>query len=333
MTLAYNYDPAKFKNLSNFQTKSDFNKNYEMIIADHSKIFSKCELNFLRVYKRFAVKVFGVVTAKIKTVVAAATEKYGLKTSVRTAKRALEKAQAIGLLKLHETRSPKTGLKGPSIAQFQIYKNGTTLEIAKTLENNDSEQTNKSKMAPHKTSLTETSIKKYYIRKGAEGFKSIAVKMTVKKEQHIKTELITTPIKDKESFKPLKFISRLKDVVYRSLMNTKEDAKAIIEIVHANVYNLTKFDMYKPMTDSLLEKSLRIVEITLQAHKRGSLDHIKSIRGFIDSLIKAELQAVTEYQLNKTLNVVTTNTSESIVRTYTDALEANKAPLYNWLED
>lgn len=333
MKLTYNYKPESFKHLSNFKDVKEFNTNYEMFLADHADKFTKSELNFLRVYKRYAAKVAGVVTAKIKTVVTAAIEKYELKTSLRTAKRALKKAVEIGLITLHETKSAKTGLKAPNIAQFNKYHFGTTVKNEESHEINAGEAKENSILALHKTNLNKTSIKKYYIRKGVEGFKSIAVKMTVKKEQPINAELITTPIKDKESFKPLRFISRLKDVVYRSLMNTKEDVQAITEIVHGNVYNLTKFDMYKPMTDSLLEKSLRIVEMTLQAHKQGSLAHIKSIRGFIDSRIKAELQAVTAKEVEKVMGNTSPAASKKIVDMYSNALEARKAPLYNWLDE
>ncbi|WP_010291336.1 hypothetical protein [Kurthia massiliensis] len=331
--LTYNYKPEFFKQLSNFKDVKEFNTNYEMFLADHANKFTKSELNFLRVYKRYAAKVVGVVTAKIKTVVDAALNQYKIKTSVRTAKRALKKAVEIGLVTLHETKSAKTGLKAPNIAQFNKYNFGTTLKNEESHEINVEETKENTILAPHKTNLTKASINKYYIRKGVEGFKSIAVKMTVKKDNAPKAELLTQPVKPKESFKPLRFISRLKDVVYNSLMNTKDDVQAIKEIVFGNVYSLTKFPMYKPMTDSLLEKALRIVEMTLQAHKLGALKHIKSMRGFIDSRIKAELQAVTEKEVEKVMENFVPETAEVVVEMYSKALESRKVPLYDWLNE
>lgn len=331
--LTYNYKPEFFKQLSNFKDVKEFNKNYEMFLADHANKFTKSELNFLRVYKRYAAKVVGVVTAKIKTVVDAALDRYKIKTSVRTAKRALKKAVEIGLITLHETKSAKTGLKAPNIAQFNKYNFGTTLKNEESHEINVEETKENTILAPHKTNLTKTSINKYYIRKGVEGFKSIAVKMTVKKDNAPKAELLTQPVKPKESFKPLRFISRLKAVVYNSLMNTKDDVKAIQEIVFGNVYSLTKFPMYKDKTDSLLENALRIVEMTLQAHKLGALKHIKSMRGFIDSRIKAELQAVTAKEVEKVMENFVPETAEVVIEMYSKALESRKAPLYNWLDE
>lgn len=325
--ITYNYKPEFFKQLSNFKDVKEFNTNYEMFLADHANKFTKSELNFLRVYKRYAAKVAGVVTAKIKTVVDAALDQYKIKTSVRTAKRALKKAVEIGLITLHETKSAKTGLKAPNIAQFNKYNFGTTLKNEESHEINVEETKENKILAPHKTNLTKASVNNYYIRKGAKSFKSIAYKMAIKKTAPV--ELIEQPVKPKTAFKPLKFISRLKDVVYKSLLNKKDDVKAIIEIVHANVYEFAKLPAYKPFKDELLEKALRIVNACLTAHKQGSLNYIKSMRGFIDSRIKAELAAFSNLKAVEADILINQDANTDIIDMYTDALEGTYQPNYN----
>lgn len=359
-TVTYNHNPAAFKVYSQFKNDQDFNTNMEKWLADHKTTFGRKELEAIKTLFRHAVKVPGIATLKIKTLVSVAAQKFNFIFTDKTAKRAIAKAKEIGMLKTLKTKSAKTGLKAPSIYVWQKYKNVPTLEQRENVKLNVSthvksdnsnvqedacqhtnENQKKRKMSPHKAVKIKSNIINYYIRKGAKDFKSIAVKMTVKKIE-APTKLLTQPVKPKESFKPLRFISRLKDVVYRSLVNTKEDVKAFIEIVHANVYALTKFDMYKPYTDTLLEKALRIVDACLNAHKNGELNHIKSMRGFIDSRIKAELQAITAdsvAQVVKELNTVCPETSKAVVDLYTEALEEArtpaylKGPFYDWRKD
>lgn len=283
MTLTYHFNPANFKNLSNFQSKEDFNQNYEMILADHAKTFTKCELNFLRVYKRYAVKVVGVVTAKIKTVVTAAIEKYNLKTSVRTAKRALEKAQAIGLLTLHETRSSKTGLKAPSIAQFNKYQIGTTEQPIKSFNDGREATTENPKMAPHKTVLKKAIIINILNTNKAKVCKSVATLSKKLKVQKKKTFKLLT-----QSHKPLKFHSRLKDTLYKNNIQDKKERDEIIKLVYGNVYYNTKLPVWASHKEQMLEHALMIVEDVLS--KRNDIK-INSLKGFLNYRMKEELNA------------------------------------------
>ena len=250
----------------------------------------------------------------------------------------MAKAKQLGMLVTLATKSAKTDLKSPSIYVWQKYKNvptvitevptdetPTNVDVTPSTQNT-AKSTCEDEMSLHKTGAPEASIIKYYIRKGAKAFKSIACKMSVKKAAPV--ELIEQPVKPKESFKPLKFISRLKDVVYKSLLNKKDDVQAIIEIVHANVYAFTKLPAYEPFKDELLEKALRIVNACLTAHKQGSLDYIKSMRGFIDSRIKAELVAFNDLKVAEADKLLNQDANTNIVDMYTDALEGTYQPNY-----
>lgn len=348
-TLIYTYQPEAYKKYSQFKSVKQFNSNIEMWLADHKPTFGRKELQALKVLLRHSVKVAGIATIKFNSLVRVAAEKYGYVFSSKTAKRAVAKAKKLGMLVTLATKSAKTDLKSPSIYVWQKYKNVPTLvtdvptvQKAESVDatpstENAQESTCVDEMTLHKAPTLEASIIKYYIRKGAKAFKSIACKMSVKKAAPV--ELVEQPVKPKESFKPLKFISRLKDVVYKSLLNKKDDVQAIIEIVHANVYEFTKSRAYKPFTDELLEKALRIVDACLTAYKQGSLDHIKSMRGFVDSRIKAELTAFSELKVAEANKSINQDANTDIIDMYTDALEGtyqtnyNKGAFYDWTQD
>lgn len=348
-TVIYSWKPETYKKYSQFKSLKQFNSNIEMWLADHKPTFGRKELQAIKVLLRHSVKVAGIATIKFNSLVKVAEEKYGYVFSVKTAKRAVTKAKQLGMLVTLATKSSKTELKAPSVYVWQKYKNVPTVitevptaETATNVDVTTSTQNAKKsacedEMSLHKTGVPETSITNYYIRKAVKSFKSIACKMSVKKSAPV--ELIEQPVKPKESFKPLKFISRLKDVVYKSLLNKKDDVQAIIEIVHANVYEFTKSPAYKPFTDELLEKALQIVDACLTAHKNGSLDYIKSMRGFIDSRIKAELAAFSELKLIEADSLINQDANTDIIDMYTDALEGtyqpnyNKSAFYDWTQD
>lgn len=339
--LIYTHNPEHYKCYSQFKSVKQFNSNIEMWLADHKPTFGRKELQAIKVLLRHSVKVAGIATIKFNSLVRVAAEKYGYVFSIKTAKRAVSKAKKLGMLVTFATKSAKTDLKAPSVYVWQKYKNVPTMvtdvptvqkaesvDATPSIENteNAQESTCVDEMTLHKTVAPEASIIKYYIRKGAKAFKSIACKLSVKKVAPV--ELIEQPVKPKESFKPLKFISRLKDVVYKSLLNKKDDVQAIVEIVHANIYAFTKLPAYKPFKDELLEKALRIVNACLTAHKQGSLDYIKSMRGFIDSRIKAELRAFSELKVMEADNLINQDMHTNIADMYTDALEGTYQPNY-----
>jgi len=337
--LIYTHNPEHYKCYSQFKSVKQFNSNIEMWLADHKPTFGRKELQAIKVLLRHSVKVAGIATIKFNSLVRVAAEKFGYVFSIKTAKRAVAKAKQLGMLVTFATKSAKTDLKAPSVYVWQKYKNVPTsitdvptVQKAESVDatpstENAQESTCVDEMTLHKTVAPEASIIKYYIRKGAKAFKSIACKLSVKKVAPV--ELIEQPVKPKESFKPLKFISRLKDVVYKSLLNKKDDVQAIIEIVHANVYAFTKLPAYKPFKDELLEKALRIVNACLTAHKQGSLDYIKSMRGFIDSRIKAELVAFNDLKVAEADKLLNQDANTNIVDMYTDVLEGTYQPNYN----
>lgn len=337
--LIYTHNPEHYKRYSQFKSVKQFNSNIEMWLADHKLTFGRKELQAIKVLLRHSVKVAGIATIKFNSLVRVAAEKYGYVFSIKTAKRAVSKAKKLGMLVTFATKSAKTDLKAPSVYVWQKYKNVPTVVTdvptvrkaesvdATPSTENTQDSTCVDEMTLHKTVAPEASIIKYYIRKGAKAFKSIACNLSVKKVAPV--ELIEQPVKPKESFKPLKFISRLKDVVYKSLLNKKDDVQAIIEIVHANVYAFTKLPAYKPFKDELLEKALRIVNACLTAHKQGSLDYIKSMRGFIDSRIKAELVAFNDLKVAEADKLLNQDANTNIVDMYTDVLEGTYQPNYN----
>lgn len=338
-TLIYTHNPVAYKRYSQFKSVKQFNSNIEMWLADHKSTFGRKELLALKVLLRYSAKVAGIATIKFNSLVKVAAEKYGFVFSVKTAKRAVAKAKQLGMLVTLATKSAKTDLKSPSIYVWQKYRNVPTVITEVTTDEtptnvdvttssqNATVSACEDEMTLHKTGVPETSIIKYYIRKSAKAFKTIACHMSVKKSAP--AELIEQPVKPKTAFKPLRFISRLKDVVYKSLLNKKDDVQAIVEIVHANIYAFTKLPAYKPFKDELLEKALRIVNACLTAHKQGSLDYIKSMRGFIDSRIKAELRAFSELKVMEADNLINQDMHTNIADMYTDALEGTYQPNYN----
>ncbi|WP_010304495.1 hypothetical protein [Kurthia senegalensis] len=71
----------------------------------------------------------------------------------------------------------------------------------------------------------------------------------------------------------------------------------------------------------MLEHSLRVVEVCLDARKNKKLDHIKSMRGYINHAIEKELTAYVVSQQEKLLPKVSPSTQQKILEIYGNADE------------
>lgn len=302
-----------------------------------------------------------------------AEKKYDLETSERTGQRIMPLLENFGIVKMYDSKMKHTKIRGANIIVWQRYdviKANAFIDFIKGEKENKtkkSEIVDSSRLAPIQecgdnggteniskkveiidastfaviqkdsdnggtlNNITKTSKKKYYIR--TYDFHSDIRFVNKDSKESNDTDLHTLPVIIPSDFQPLKFHSRLKEVIHRSDIHKKSDEEAIIEIVYGNIYDLTKFDLYKPMTKSLLEKALRIVEACLDAHKKGVLDHIKSMRGFINSRIKLELLAVTEKKVKELMGEISPAISQKVISVYSNALDKTQNPLYDWLNE
>ena len=334
--ITYTHKPEAYQTFAHFKKTEELNTAFEMWLADHKQKFGKKELQALKTLVRYSAKVAGIATIKFKTLVSVAQEKFGFTFNIRTAKRAVEKARGLGMLRTLETRKANTNLKGPSIYIWQPYtcQNVTTGEpenvveqIAKECEEikqhkqqkkNAQPQGSQAQMSPHKA-IKIKAIKIKLLNTYSYGFQSISNSYAIKKKQTI--TLLTQPVTSNEDQQPLRFISRLKNVLYSSLMNHKDDVTAITEMIYGKVYRYTQFDVWKNHKDTMLEHSLRVVEVCLDARKNKKLDHIKSMRGYINHAIEKELTAYVVSQQEKLLPKVSPSTQQKILEVYANADE------------
>lgn len=345
--VTYTHNPAAYKSFAKFNTLKALNTAFEMWLADHKRLFGKKELQALKTLIRHSAKVTGIATIKFKSLVKVAKEKFGFDFTTRTAKRAVEKARNLGMLVTLETRSAKTKLKGPSIYVWQPYKsqNVTTVNSAdnvaeiskecdeiKRLEQSDKNtqrQGARGEMSPHKALTIKANIIKL-LNTYSYGFKTISKSIAIKQEQNI--VLLTQPVKRPTDFTPLKFISRLKQVMYNSPMNRRSDVKAVTEMIYSKVHSYTKFDIWKEHKDTMLEHLLRVVEVCLDARKNKKLDHIKSMRGYINHCLDEELNAYVFNEIEKLTPAPDKKVSQEIVDLYENALNEQHAIYESELE-
>lgn len=317
----YTYDPAAYAHYSAFKTKKAFNTSFEMWLADYKRVFGRKELQALKTLVRFSVKVYGIATLSYKTLVREAKNTYGFKFCPRTAKRAVEKARDLGMLKTLETRKKRKDGKygnGPLIYIWQPYEaQNVTLEKeadqpaasepkphqikAEAQQAESPSQSDSAReMSPHKTSTTKAiNIKLLNTCKGGStAFTTIDTVLRIKQvDKTIK--LFTKPVKPEKEIEPLRFHSRLKYVVYSSHLNTEKTLKAISEMVYGKVYSYTRFPVWADHKETMLEHALRVVEVCLEAHKKGKLNKIKSMRGFINHALNAEIDAYVMNHIEK----------------------------------
>lgn len=336
MTITYNYKTETYADHSQFNDLADFNQQFEMWAADIKRVIPKRQYNFITALKRYMAKVPGISTAKYNTVVIAANEKFNLTTSRRTAERIMPLLHRFGIVKMFDTKMQRTNIRGANIIVWQRYDakkatafvdylNGGTGEIADTGENvdmasaaaNDDKKQNGGTLNGFTKALK---IKLLYTSANArKTFKSVSGKLSIKNNEPITKPIVATA-------NPLKFVSRLKAVIYKSLLNTKKNATEIVSMVYAKVNHLTKPAPMRKHRKSLLERSLRIVDACLTAHKNGQLANIKNMRSFISSRLENEMQAFIALQIESAAKELAEPTV-NIEQVYSDAL---KGPFYDW---
>lgn len=94
----FNYKNGDYSKYSKFNSKDDFDKQWEMIMADYKKKFTKKQHEFLAILRRRAVKFPGVALASYSTYADDYEKYYGCTISEDTMRRAIEKAEKLGLL-------------------------------------------------------------------------------------------------------------------------------------------------------------------------------------------------------------------------------------------
>lgn len=170
-------------------------------------------------------------------------------------------------------------------------------------------------MSPHKTSTTKTiNIKLLNTCKGVfTVYKSIPKKLKVKQSE---IQLFTQPVKPEKEIEPLRFHSRLKYVVYSSVMNNKSDLKAISQMIYGKVYSYTRFPVWADHRETMLEHLLRVVEVCLESRKKGKLNKIKSMLGFINHALDAEINAYVFNHIEKMMPTPSPAASDEIFNCY-----------------
>ena len=104
--------------------------------------------------------------------------------------------------------------------------------------------------------------------------------------------------------------------MYNSLMNRRSDVKAVTEMIYSKVHSFTKFDVWKEHKDIMLEHLLRVVEVCLDARKNKKLDHIKSMRGYINHCLNEELTAYVFNEIEKLTPAPDKKVSQEIINLY-----------------
>lgn len=297
MTLTYNHKPEAYKKLSHFKDKKDFNDNVEKWLADWKDEFGKRELWAFKTLARYSVRLTGVATLKINTLVKAGKEIYGFIFSVRTAKRMIKKAVEIGIFKTHDTKHTKTGLKGPNIYEWMRYvfkiKDGTTYKKVKKWKTKSDKGCQKKEMALHKTTSIQSNIINNintYTASYVDSSSSTKREEPKERNQSFYSKVINI-LSDYNQLHDVKEISR---VIYGNINKFSriplyKDYRPKIESIAIDslryvLYHADKFKSIKGMLHKLICDGLNGLSITLIKEAEEELDNVKPTRGEINSL-------------------------------------------------
>lgn len=122
ITMLQSGNIIKFKHLSNFKTKSEFDQHIYNFLQDHAKDFTKGELEAFKVLVQYSIKYKGVANARIAIFTKTSHENnngYGFSRS--TFERMLKKAVKLGILTIHSTNKVTKGGKGHNVYVFNRY--------------------------------------------------------------------------------------------------------------------------------------------------------------------------------------------------------------------
>lgn len=351
MKLTYTNNTNYYKPLSKFKNIEDFNNQYRMIMFDIKRYIPKRQHAFLTVLKRFMCVVSGVSNIRYEKLVEYAKQHYNVNTSVRSGERIISLLKKSGIITTYRTHKPNSNHLYANVIVFNRYsskatakfiklvksKNGGTANGDKVtapdegnrikstlngLKNKIGQQINKIKNGGTETVKDKTGNDNIlYTSCHAIKYQSINRKLKVKSNN---IKLHVNVLANTQGSK-LRFISRLKEVIYSSKLNDKATVKAITQSVYGNVRQLTKLPTYKHREKELLERALLIVEGVLVANRKNQLSFVKNVIGFIDAKIKEELQAITYIEMQRTLNQIDSDTAQTIIDTYSNALDEQRA--------
>ena len=130
--ILFNHDTEMLRPYSKFRDGEDFNNEWEMIMVEHKKYFTKPQMQALTVVRRRAYKVAGVANASYRTYIEDSKEIYGQEISRDTFRTALEKAEERGLLLKHfgQRMVKGRGSKTANVIIFNRYDEVTAYAIA-----------------------------------------------------------------------------------------------------------------------------------------------------------------------------------------------------------
>lgn len=114
---------------SKFKDIYDFNNEYEKMMVEKKKRFTKLQHTILNVVRKYGAKVPGVINASYKTLIERIEEIYGHKVHAETIANTINKAESMGILiKLHAKRI--NGSYAANVIIFNRYDEMTAYEIA-----------------------------------------------------------------------------------------------------------------------------------------------------------------------------------------------------------
>ena len=114
---------------SKFKDIYDFNNEYEKMMVEKKKRFTKLQHTILNVVRKYGAKVPGVVNASYRTLIERIEEVYGHKVHAETIANTINKAESMGILvKLHAKRID--GSYAANVLIFNRYDEMTAYEIA-----------------------------------------------------------------------------------------------------------------------------------------------------------------------------------------------------------
>ena len=121
------------RSLSRFKSLDAFNESFMYAMKEYKGQFSKSELVALKVIKNRGVSAYGVVGAKLGTIIKDAAHRLGfICPSRRTFERAIKKAKKLGILKVvnrkqKDQAGKEKNILGHSIYVFELFSSDTQL--------------------------------------------------------------------------------------------------------------------------------------------------------------------------------------------------------------
>lgn len=351
MKLTYTTNTNYYKPLSKFKNVEDFNNQYRMIMFDIKKYIPKRQHAFLTVLKRFMCVVNGVSNIRYEKLVEYAKQRYNVNTSVSSGKRIISLLKKSGIITTYRTHKANSNQLYANVIVFNRYSAKATAKFIELIKSKNELTANGDKVtAPPKENRVKSTLNGLKDKIGQQikklknepaetkEIEAVKDKLLYTNCHAIKYQSINRKLKVKSNAiklhinvlantqgSKLRFISRLKEVIYSSKLNDKATVKAITQSVYGNVRRLTKLPAYKKREKELLERALIIVERILVAHRKNQLSFVKNVIGFIDAKIKEELQAITYIDMQRTLNQIDSDTAQTIIDTYSDALDEQRA--------